>query len=376
MKLIIGITAPQSIVLLQGQLKYFVEKGYSVYLLAPENTNTVDFCKKEGATLLPIHIRREISLVHDLWTLLKIIRVVSKIKPDVVNFGTPKISLLGMIAAKIVGVKKRVYTCRGFRFEHEDGFMKKILILMEKITASSANTVLCISQSVRDLGISYNLFSEEKSVVINKGSSNGVDLKLYNRSRLNPHKLEKLKQKHIPDNKFVFGFLGRIVERKGFKELLASFDKLYQSDNSVKLLIIGKPYYDQIEKSIVEAANAHKGIDMIGLVDYEETPYYYSLMDVFVMPAYWEGFGNVLIQAAAMGLPIISTDVTGCKDAVSDNFNGELIEDKNIDELFETMIKFRTDDQLRQKYSEHSIEWSKNFDPEIIWDGMNEIYNK
>ncbi len=376
MKLIIGITAPQSIVLLQGQLRYFVGKGYSVYLLAPENANTIHFCEKEGATLLPIHIKREISLLHDLWTLLKIIRIVSKIKPDVVNFGTPKISLLGMIAAKIVGVKKRVYTCRGFRFEHEDGFIKKILILMEKITASSANTVLCISQSVRDLGISYNIFSEEKSVVINKGSSNGVDLKLYSKSHIDPDKLEKLKQKHIPDNKFVFGFLGRIVERKGFKELLASFDKLYQSDKNVKLLIIGKPYYDQIEKSIVETANAHKGIDMIGLVDYEETPYYYSLMDVFVMPAYWEGFGNVLIQAAAMGLPIITTDVTGCKDAVSDNYNGELIEDKNIDILFATMMKFKNDDRLRQKYSEHSIEWSKNFDPEIIWNGMNELYIK
>ena len=373
-KLVIGITAPQSTMLMRGQLRYFISKGYDVYLLAPEVSQTIEFCNKEGATLLPISIKREISPFHDLQSLFQIVRIFRRVKPDIVNLGTPKVSLLGMIAAKITGVKKRIYTCRGFRFEHEKGGLKKLLVFMERITAVNANQVLCISQSVKDLGIERNIFSEKKSVVINKGSSNGIDLNLYNKNNLNAIKLGELKQKYNPENKFIFGFLGRIVERKGFKELLEAFDRIYQNDKNVKLLVVGRPYYDQMDKATVENANAHPGIDMVGLVGYEETPYYYKLMDVFVLPAYWEGFGNVLIQAAALGLPIIAAKVTGCKDAVSVKYNGELIQAKNVDVLYETMLKFQNNSELLEKYSQNGIEWAKNFEPKVIWEGMDKLY--
>lgn len=376
MKLVIGITAPQSVVLMGGQLKYFIEKGYEVYLLAPEEQRTIEFCKKEGATLLPITIKREISPFQDLRSLFQIIKILRKVKPDIVNLGTPKVSLLGMLAARIVGVKKRIYTCRGFRFEHEKGRFKKLLISMEKFTVINANKVLCISQSVRDLGIEHNIFTKEKSRVINKGSSNGVDLNLYNRNYISETKLDELKQKHNLNDKFIFGFLGRIVERKGFEELLDAFERIYENDNNVKLLVVGRAYYDQIDKATIERAESHPGIEMVGLVGIEETPYYYSLMDVFVLPAYWEGFGNVLIQAAALGLPIIATNVTGCKDAVSDKYNGELIEKKNVNVLYQTMLKFQNNPELMSKYASNGLEWAKSFDPKVIWEGMDELYKE
>src|SRR5690606_10848423 len=128
---------------------------------------------------------------------------------DIINFGTPKISLLGILAAKLLNIKKRVYTCRGFRFEHEKGFFKNILINMEKITAWSSSKVLCISESVRELGIQHEIFSLEKSLVIHKGSSNGIDLKLYNKKNLDPAILKSIRSKYASDDKFIFGFLGR-----------------------------------------------------------------------------------------------------------------------------------------------------------------------
>jgi len=373
-KLIIGITAPQSVMLLEGQLRYFISKGYTVYLLAPKTEQTISFCDKEGATLLPISIKREISPFHDLRTLFQIIRIFRKIKPDIINLGTPKVSLLGMIAGRLTGVEKRIYTCRGFRFEHETGAFKKLLISMEKITSANAHKVLCISNSVRDLGIKHNIFSKEKSIVIHKGSSNGIDLDLYNRENLDPLKLQELKHKHNPDDKFVFGFLGRIVERKGFKELIEAFDRLYKEDNSTKLLIVGPPFYDQIAHETVNKASAHPGIEMVGRVDYEETPYYYSLMDIFVLPAYWEGFGNVLVQAAALGTPILSTKVTGCKDAVSDGYNGVLIEARDINTLYENMKNLKNSPKLLQEFSSNGRKWAMHFEPEIIWKGMAELY--
>jgi glycosyltransferase involved in cell wall biosynthesis len=375
-KLVIGITAPQSTMLLKGQLRYFVNKGYDVYLLAPKDKQTIDICNKEGGQLLPISIKRVISPLHDLRTLFQIVRVFNKIKPDIINLGTPKVSLLGMIAAKIIGIEKRVYTCRGFRFEHETGFLKYILVNAEKITASFSTKILCISPSVRQIGIKHKIFKHDKTTVINKGSSNGLDLSLFSRDDLDNIKLEGLKQTYELKDQFVFGFLGRIVERKGFKELIKAFDKIYQKEVNVRLLVVGRPYYDQIGRDIVDKANKHPGIAMTGLVDYEETPYYYSLMDVFVLPAYWEGFGNVLTQSAAMGLPIISTNVTGCKDAVSDGFNGTLIEEKNIGALYNTMLYFKNNSNLLRKYSENGLEWVKNFKPEIIWDGMAKLYKE
>lgn len=375
-KLIIGITAPQSTLLMYGQLQYFASKGYDVYLLAPQNKQTIDFCEKEGAVLLPISIRREISLIHDLFTLIQIIKIFHNVKPDIVNLGTPKVSLLGMIAAKVTSVKNRIYTCRGFRFEHERGFFKKILIFMERITAKNAHKVLCISASVKDLGIENNIFSSEKSVVIHKGSSNGIDLNLFNRKNVNLEKLLELKQHYNIKNKFVFGFLGRIVERKGFSELIEAFDMIYQKDKNVILLVVGRPYYDQIDRRVVEKANNHPGIKMVGLVGFEETPYYYSLMDLFVLPAYWEGFGNVLPQAAALGLPIITTNVTGCKDAVSNNYNATLIPPKDVDHLYKTMIAIKNDPELMSKYSKNGLLWANNFKPEIIWTGMRDMYEK
>lgn len=373
-KLIIGITAPQSTMLLEGQLSYFRRRGYQVFLMAPLAAQTLAVCEKEDAILLPISIRREISPFRDFKSFLQIYKYLLQIKPDIVNFGTPKISLLGLIAAKLMGIKKRIYTCRGFRFEHEKGILKSILVSMEKIAAKSSTKVLCISKSVQELGLQYKLFSLEKSLVIHKGSSNGIDLNLYNKSSLNQAKLDLLRKKHALDSKFIFGFLGRIVERKGFKELIEAFDKLYQQDKNIKLLVIGPPLYDQIDYETIAKADKHPGIEMIGRVEYEETPYYYSLMDIFVLPAWWEGFGNVLIQAAALGIPIISTLSTGCKDAVSDGFNGVLIPAKKVDILFETMKKLKNDPNLLKYFSTNGKEWAKNFKSEIIWEGLNNIY--
>lgn len=375
-KLVLGITAPQSSILLQGQLRYFVDKGYEVFLLAPKDAQTIALCQNEGATLLPIRIKCEISLFFDVLSFFQILSILKRVKPDIVNLGTPKISLLGLIAAKFVGIKTRIYTCRGFRFEHETGFFQHLLIFAEKRTASAATKVFSISESVKALGLENKIFSEDKTIVIHKGSSNGVDLTLFNQDSIDPKKLQDLKLILNLKDKFVFGYLGRIIKRKGFKELVHAFDRLYQQDKAVRLIVVGRPYYDQIDKETIAKATAHPGILMLGLIENTQTPYYYALMDVFVLPAYWEGFGNVLLEAAAMGIPTIATDVTGCKDAVVHKTTGELIAAKNANSLKQTMLKFQNNPQLREKYAKDALLWVQNFKPEIIWKGIEDIYTE
>lgn len=373
-KLVIGITAPQSIILLKGQLKFMAENGFDVYLLAPETEETKEFCEVENATLLPINIEREIDPISDINTLLQLIRIFRKLRPDIVNLGTPKVSLLGMIAAKLMGIKKRIYTCRGFRFEHEAGRLRNILVMAEKITSRFAHRVIAISESVRELGIKENIFDGEKCVVIHKGSSNGVDLDAFSPEIIDKDDIYRLKNKLGIDNHFVYGYVGRIVKRKGFSELYEAYCELYEKDEKMKLIVCGKPYSDQIDESIVKNAENHPGVTMTGLIPFEDVPLYMSLFDVFVLPAYWEGFGNVLIQAAAMGIPVISTHATGCKDAVNHGFNGELIEPKNVDELKNKMLFLKKNTELRKKYGRNGLEWSKNFKGEVLWNEMAKIY--
>ena len=193
-KLIVGITAPGSVILIAGQMNYFKSLGYETYLLAPTDERVTAYCLREGCTHLPVNLEREISPLKDIKALFQIITHLRKIKPDVVNFGTPKVSLLGMIAAKILAVKNRIYTCRGFRFETEKGTKKKILIFLEKIISKCSHQIICISPSLKEFGINLNIFSETKAIVINKGSSNGINLAKFNRSLISKSEILTLKK--------------------------------------------------------------------------------------------------------------------------------------------------------------------------------------
>jgi glycosyltransferase involved in cell wall biosynthesis len=372
-KIVIGITAPLSVVLIKGQLKYLVNKGYDVYLLAPDDEVVRDFCVSEGCTLLPVSIEREISFLKDIRSLFVIIKHLKKVKPDVVNVGTPKMGLLGMIAAYRLGIKKRVFTCRGFRYEHEEGFKKKLLMKLDKLVGNLAKVIVCISPSVRDRGVEDGVFDIKKTVLIGAGSSNGVDLKEFNPNDINiTRKQELIAELHLED-KFVYGFVGRIVDRKGVHELYEAFDKIYKQNNQAHLIIVGRINIEQVsDLSLLEKMKVHPGITLTGFTF--EVPVYMSLFDVFVLPAWWEGFGNTLIQAAAMGLPVISTTGTGCRDAVKDGYNGTLITPKDMQALYEQMMRYTNNKALRDEHGKNGIEWAKRFDSLTIWQGLENIY--
>lgn len=375
MKLVIGITAPLSVILLKGQLKYFSAQGYKVYLLAPKTKETVEFCAEENATLLPVDIKRDISLWADIKSLFVIYKHIKNVNPDVVNVGTPKMGLLGTLAAWLSGVPKRIYTCRGFRFEHETGLKKRILKTLDKLAVSKAHYVICISDSVRQLGLQENMFSENKTVLFGKGSSNGLDLAFFNPELYPAQVKQELKKNLDIQNKFVYGFVGRIVDRKGINELYNVFLKIKETEKNVHLLVVGKANLEQVaDSSLIERLENDQDVTLTGYVDNVND--YMSIMDIFVLPAWWEGFGNTLIQAAAMGLPIISCDVTGCRDAVNNDYNGILIPPKNESELYKVMLSLKEDESERQRLGNNGKEWAKKFDSVTIWEQMKELYEK
>lgn len=366
-KLIVGITAEGSVNLLQGQLAHFKSLGYTTYLLGPWSERSAKFCKDEGCEHLVINIEREISPLKDLKSLFQIIKIFRKVKPDIINLGTPKVSLLGMIAGTLVNVPKRIYTCRGFRFEHEKGLKKRLLINIEKLINSLSHKTICISPSLKEFSIKNRIFKEKKTLVIVKGSSNGINLKNFKNKNVSAKKNFK------ETNSFIFGFVGRLVKDKGIFELLEVFIRINSKFPNTKLLILGSTL-TSTENDIKELKKYenHSSISWLG---FRENIYdYISLFDVLVVPTYREGFGNVFIESAALGVPVISTDIIGVKDAVSHGYNGILIPVKNKDKLQEAMLELLQNPEQRQVYAEHGKLWAQNFDRQLIWEGMDNIY--
>lgn len=373
-KLVVGITSPSSIILIEGQLSYFSNNGYDVYLLSPYSEDVVSFCEKEKCTHLDIDLDRDINLLKDFKSLYSIFRILKSIKPDIVNLGTPKIALLGMIAAFVLRIKKRIYTCRGFRFEHELGFKRWLLIFFEKITVKCSHVVICISPSVKEKGLSLGIFRESMCYVINKGSSNGFDLSKFSVNNVSEYKINLLKKELALEGRFLYGFVGRIIDRKGINELYESFCDLSLKYPNISLLIVGDFECNQIcDKSIINKLESHPNICLVGFQ--KDVIPYIKLMDVFVLPAWWEGFGNVLVQAAALGVPVISTFGTGTCDAVNDRYNGILVPVKDVCALENAMRFLYNNHDVLVEYGKNGIEWSKNFKNVIIWEGMRLLYN-
>lgn len=268
----------------------------------------------------------------------------------------------------------RIYTCRGFRYEHERGKLRKVLKMCERISGACANTIICISPSVKALGVRDKLFKEKKCVVINKGSSNGIDPRQFSASDVSKEDTLALKEKYGIAGKFVYGFLGRIIDRKGINELYRAFCRVYEKDENTRLFVVGPWDDEQIsDKSLYKKMKEHPGIVLPGRTD--NAPLYLSAMDIFVLPAWWEGFGNVVVQAADMGIAVIGSTGTGVCDAVSDGFNGINVPPKDVGKLTEAMFLLKDDAELRNKYASNGPVWGQNFIPETIWEGMDRLYN-
>lgn len=373
-KLVVGVTAPGSVMLLEGQLKYFTSLGYQTYLITQEDEKARLFCEKEGCIFLPIAIRRDISIVSDLSALIQIFLHFQRVKPDIINVGTSKMGFLGTIAGFFTNVPLRIYTARGLRYETEKGLKRIVLMGVLKIVGLLAHRIICISEAIRVKAVANKLFPAHKTRVIHKGSSNGIDLEKFTPTAELKSEAEQLRQTLGIADSFVFGFVGRINDRKGINELYSAFTKL-AANHPVKLLIVGPVEMGNLaNKQIFENIKNHPSIVYVGFQ--ANVPLYLSMMDVFVLPTWSEGFGNVFIQAAAMSVPVIGTRVSGVQNAVSDGFNGMLTNLKDVEDLYDKMSLLYQDSQIRNSLATNGRPWAMNFDRQVIWEGQHLIYEE
>lgn len=368
-KIVLGVTVGGSSKLLEGQAEYLNSRDFDVYLMSPDHPKEKLFCQKEKCTHIPIEINRNISIFDDLRTLYNLTLKLRKLQPDIVNFGTPKMGFLGILAAKLSRVKNRIYTCRGLRYETERGIKRKILMFIERLSAKFATKVIYVSQSLMQKAIEDKVGFKYKSVVLANGSSNGLNLNVFSRENVDKRERENLINKYHLSEKFVLGFIGRITEDKGINDLIDSFEEISKKHNDMTLILVGHFECNQTLKDRID-----NNSNILCFPFTNNVPLFLSIFDIFILPSFREGFPNVPIQAAAMGLPVITTNATGCVDSVKHKFNGFIYQKKNVKELSKSILAYYDSEELRKTHSLNAIEWSKNFSNEIIWEEQISMY--
>lgn len=337
-KFFIVTTIPLSLNFFKGNLS-FLSKYYDMYAISSEKKALEDFCTKEGVRSFYIPMKRPISLFWDFICLFKFVFLFLKEQPEIVHGNTPKGSMLSMIAAWITGVPVRIYMCHGLRYQGALGRIRKLLMFMERLSCSSATEVICVSEGVRKTLVKDKICKEGKAIVVGNGSASGVDLTYFSPKAVQ-RDISIRNELGISEKSFVFIFVGRIVADKGINELISAFSKLSREGLDVDLILVGPEEHDlnPISDFSILEIKKNKRIHAVG--KQTDIRPYLMASDTMTFPSYREGFGMVLIEAAAMNIPSISSDIIGCNEIIIDGVNGKLIPSKDADSLYNEMKWF------------------------------------
>lgn len=373
-KVIRTSTVPISLdLLLRGQLN-FLNKEFEVIALSSPGENLENVKNREGVRVKAINIERKISVFKDFLSLIKLIIYFRQEKPDIVHSITPKAGLLSMLAAFIVGCPIRIHTFTGLIFPTEKGFKKKILILMDKLLCSCATHIFPEGEGVKKDLINNRITNKELKIIGN-GNVNGIDLSYFDSQSLNIN-MSVLENINLADSDFVFVFIGRMVKDKGLQELVNSFDDLSKQYNCCKLILVGDyESSDPLNSKTIKIIENNKSIISVGFQ--KDIRPFLKRANVFVLPSYREGFPNSLLQAGAMGVPSIVTDVNGSNEIILNEYNGLIIEKQSEIELLNAMKRvIRGEINLDQMGINANSEIRLKFDRNLVWNELLREYNK
>ncbi len=354
-KLIRITTIPLSLEkLLEGQLS-FMSNYYDVIAISSEPERLLEIGKKEKINTFSIPLTRKITPINDLICIFKLYLFLRKERPLIVHTHTPKAGFIGMVASYLARVPIRLHTVAGLPLMEASGFKGKILILIEKLTYKLTNKIYPNSKGLHEFIVTNKLTRPKKSKVLGNGSSNGIDTSWFSKSNFSIEEIENFrKELKIPSNDIVFLFVGRLVKDKGINELVESFQRLSKEHQNCSLLLVGpfEDHLDPLTESTKKDIIDHEKIFTTGYQS--DVRKYYALSDILVFPSYREGFPNVVLQAGAMGMPSIVTDINGCNEIIEHEANGIIIEKKNAAELYMAMKNLYENIELRGKLSDNS----------------------
>ena len=345
-KLIRSATVPSSLdVFCRGLLRELSEDYEVVALSSPGNELSV-IARREGVRTIAVAMERHISPVNDLVSLCRLVRVLRRERPDIIHSMTPKAGLLCMIAAWIVRVPVRIHTFTGLVFPTSKGLKRRLLMLTDALTCACATHVVAEGQGVRNDLLRFGITGKNVRV-LGFGNVRGIDLRNYDRTpEVMQRAAEIRREMGAEDDSFVFIAVGRLVGDKGIRELVEAFSRLLKEHPDVHLLLVGdeEPLLDPLPAATKGIITTNTNIHAVG--NQADVRPYYAAANALVHASYREGFPNVVIEAGAMQLPCIVTDINGSREIIINNQNGLIVPSHDADSLYAAMQRFADDTQL------------------------------
>nr|WP_315190272.1 glycosyltransferase family 4 protein [uncultured Flavobacterium sp.] len=375
-KLIRITTVPISLEkLLDGQLSY-MRNYFDITAISSDKEALDKIGTKNNIAVYEIEMTRKITPVKDLMAVFKLFLFLRKTKPFIVHTHTPKAGTVGMIASKLASVPHRLHTIAGLPLLEATGNKRKLLNFVEKVTYACATKIYPNSNGLKDIIIQQEFCLPNKLKVIASGSSNGINTNHFNPDLYSMTEIQNLKTNlGITPDDFVFIFVGRLVGDKGINEIVESFKKLSSENNTIKLLLVG-PLESDLDPLSVEALyeiESNKNIISVGYQN--DVRPYFSISDILVFPSYREGFPNVVMQAGAMGLPCIVSNINGCNEIIIENENGVIIPVKEADAIYKAMYKMVSDVIFRTHLSKNARPLIESrYEQKVVWEAILKEY--
>ena len=348
-----------------------LSEHFDVYVIV--NTDDPDFLFKQGINVkvIPLNISRNIHIPSDIACLVRLISIFIKYHPCAVHSITPKAGLLAMLAAFIARIPFRVHTFTGQVWATKLGLKRLMLKSFDSLIARLATFNIVDSPSQQQFLIDEKVLCKKNSIVFALGSVSGVDLKRFKSSKAAFNEVRH--ELGISESAFVFTYLGRLNKDKGVLDLAQAFSRI--KDSNAYLLIVGPDeggFVDEIKK-----INAHK-LEQIRFVGFTKVPeQYLAASNALCLPSYREGFGSVIIEAAAMGVPVIASDIYGISDAVVKNQTGLLHKPADLSSILACLNSFLNDPKLVKKYGDAAkLRAAKDFDANLITAHWVDFYKR
>lgn len=358
--------------LLKGQLR-FLSQYFDVVGVAADTGELQKVAEREGVRVIDVPMHREISLWADLLCLWTLWRLFRRERPDIVHANTPKGSLLSMIAAWMARVPIRIYTVTGLRYQGVTGKFRRLLQSMEKLTCHFATDVIPEGKGVLNALKQDGITQKPLEVVLN-GNINGVDTTFFSRQACQVSKEQVRKQLHIAPDALTFVFVGRIVADKGMNELASCMRQL---KGRCKLILVGsfESTLDPLKGDNEDFFKTSPDVRYVGWQT-DIRPYLIAA-DALVFPSYREGFPNVVLQAGAMDLPAIVTDINGANEIIKDGQNGIIIPPKDEEALYNAMTSFIEEPQRISLMTSKAREMvCTRYSQQDVWNALHERYKK
>lgn len=372
-RLHIVTTVPQSLaVLLRGQPRH-LSQFFDVHLVCAPGPEVATIERQEGVPVSAVPLTRQITPREDALALARLTRHFRRHRPHIVQTYTPKAGWLGMMAARAARVPVRVHGIVGMPLMEASGFRAAALTATEKITYRCATHLTTNSFGLRDW-IAVHL-SGRPIEVLGHGSINGIDTDHFSEERVGDDARQVRQQYGIGPDDMVFVFIGRLVRDKGVGELVRAFESLHRRHAHVRLLLVGdpEPELDALPPEAVQAIETHPAILRTGFV-HDVRPYV-AASDVFVLPSYREGLPNSLLEAGAMGRPVIASDINGCNEVVHDGENGLLVPAKQVEALERAMERLLEPSLRSRLASRARPSVVERFEQRAFWSRLTDYYS-